>query len=40
MLKKFKDKEGFIENIGLRRSTAYLKNGLYKCSKKFPVIKN
>ena len=29
MLKKFKDKEGFIENVGLIRFTSYFKIGLY-----------
>ena len=27
MLKNFKDKEGFIENVGLSRSTVYFKIG-------------
>ena len=40
MLKKFKDKEGFIENLGLSRSTVYFKIGLYTCLKKFPALKN
>ena len=40
MLKKLKDKEGFIENEGLSRSTVYFKFGLYKSLKKFPVLKN
>ena len=40
MLKKFKDKDGFIENEGLSRSTIFFKIGLYKCLKKFPVLKN
>ena len=40
MLKKFKDKEGFIEKVGLSRSTVYFKIPLYKCLKKFPAIKN
>ena len=40
MLKKFNEKEGFIENVGLGRSTVYFKIGLYKCLKKFPALKN
>ena len=30
MLKNFKDTEGFVENVGLSRSTTYFKIGLYK----------
>ena len=30
MLTKFKDKEGFVENIGLSRSIIYFKVRLYK----------
>ena len=40
MLKKFKDKEGFIENVELSRSVVYFKIGFYKCLKKFPALKN
>ena len=40
MLKKLKDKEGFIENVGLSRSTIYFKIGRYKWLKKFPALKN
>ena len=40
MLKKIKDKEGFIENVGLSRSTVYFKIVLYKCLKKFLAKKN
>ena len=40
ILKKFKDKEGFIENERLSRSTVYFKFGLYKSLKKFPALKN
>ena len=40
MLKKFKDKEGFIENVVLSRSTIYFKIGLYKWLKEFPTLKN
>ena len=40
MLKKFKAKEGFIENIGLSRSKIYFKVRLYKWSKKFAALKN
>ena len=40
MLKKFKDKEGFVENIELSRSTIYFKVRLYKWSKKFAALKN
>ena len=40
MLKKFKDKERFVENIELSRSTIYFKVRLYKWSKKFTALKN
>ena len=40
MLKTFKDKEGFIENVGLSRSNVYFRIGLYKCLKKLPALKN
>ena len=40
MLKKFKDKEGLIEIVGLSRSTVCFKTGLYKYFKKFPALKN
>ena len=30
MLKNFKDTEGFVENVGLSRSTTYFKIGLYR----------
>ena len=40
MLKKFKDKEGFIEDIGLSRSAIYFKIGTYIWLKKFPALKN
>ena len=30
MLKHFEDTEGFVENVGLSRSTTYFKIGLYK----------
>ena len=39
-MKNFKDIEGFIENVGLCRSTIYFINALYKCLKKFPALKN
>ena len=32
MLKKFKDTQGFVENVGISRSTIYFKIGLYKFS--------
>ena len=38
MLKKFKDKKGLIENVGLSRSTVYFKIGLYKRLKKFIIV--
>ena len=34
MLKKFKDKKGLIENVGLSRSTVYFKIGLLQTFKK------
>ena len=40
MLKKFKNKEGVIEIVGLSRSTVCFKIGFYKCWKKFPALKN
>ena len=40
ILKNFKDKEGFIENVGLGRCTIYLKIGLYKCLERFQALKN
>ena len=40
MLKKFKDTEGFVENIGIIRSTVYFKIGLYKFLKQYPALKN
>ena len=40
MLKKFKDKEGFTENVEPSRSAFYFKIELYKCLEKFPAIKN
>lgn len=40
IMKNFKDIEGFIEDIGLCRSTIYFINALYKCLKKFPALKN
>ena len=40
MLQSFKDKEGFIENIVLSRSTIYFKIALYKCLKRFKALKN
>ena len=40
MLKTFKDTEGFVENVGLSRSTIYFKIGLYKFLKKYPALKN
>ena len=40
MLKKFKDKKGLIEYVGLSRSTVYFKIGLYKRLKKFSALKN
>ena len=39
MLKKFKEKEGFCENVGLGRCTVYFKIGLYKCLIKVPNSK-
>ena len=30
MLKHFEDTEGFVENVGLSRSTTYFKIGLYR----------
>ena len=30
--KNYKDSEGFVENIGISRSTIYFKIGLYKPS--------
>lgn len=39
-MKNFKDIEGFIENVGLCRSTIYFINALYKCLRKFPALKN
>ena len=40
MLKKFRDTEGFVENIELSWSTIYFKIGLYKFLKKYPALKN
>ena len=40
MLKKFKDKEGFTENVEPSRSAFYYKTELYKYLEKFPAIKN
>ena len=40
MLKKFKDTEGFVENVRLSRSTIYFKIGPYKFLKKYPALKN
>ena len=39
MLKKFRDTEDFIENVGLSRSAIYFKIGLYKTFKEFPALK-
>ena len=40
MLKKFKDKEGLVEIVGLSRSKVCFKIGLYKYFKEFPALKN
>ena len=40
MLRKFKDTEGFVENVGLSRWAIYLKAGLYKFFKKYAGSKN
>ena len=40
MQKKFRDKEGFTESVGLRKLTVYFKIVLHKCLKKFPALKN
>ena len=41
MLKKFKDTEGFVENVGLSRSTIYFKIRLLrKFLRKYPTLKN
>ena len=38
MLKEFKDKNRFIEIVGLNRSTVYFKIRLYKYLKTFPAL--
>ena len=40
ILKNFKEKERFIENAGLSRSTVCFKIWLGKYLKKFPALKN
>ena len=40
ILKKFKNSEGYAENVGLSRSTIYFKTGLYKFLKKYSALKN
>ena len=40
MLKRLKDTKGFDENVGLSRSTIYLKIGLYRFLKKYLALKN
>ena len=39
MLKKFRNTEYFIKNIGLSRLSIYFKIWLYKVLKKFPALK-
>ena len=39
MVKSFKDKKGFIKNVGISRPTIYFKIGLNQCEKKFPSYK-
>ena len=38
--KNYKDSEGFVENIGISRSTIYFKIGLYKLFLKKQDLKN
>ena len=40
IFKKFKNSEGYAENVGLSRSTIYFKTGLYKFLKKYSALKN
>ena len=40
MLKKFKNTEEFVENVGLSQLTTHFKIGLYKFLKKYPALKN
>ena len=38
-MRQYKDKEGFVENVGLSTLTIFFKIGLDKCLKKFPFVK-
>ena len=40
ILKKLKCSKGFVENVGISRSTIYFKIGLYKFLKKYLALKN
>ena len=40
LLKRFRDAEVFFDCIGLSRSNIYFRISLYKCLRKFPLLKN
>ena len=40
MIKKYKEMEGFVGNIGLSQSKIYFQIGLYKFLKKYLALKN